>query len=137
MRIFKALCYFFAAIALITGGNDFLNGLEAQRSLGATLSDQGFADPLVDNVFRFFSALWVGVGVMFVLFVHDLARYRPAMAALLGIIILGGLGRVISIAQLGLPEHPGALALVGAGLLAELVISPVMLWWLMMRYRRA
>ncbi len=134
MRIFSALCYLFAATALFTGGNDFLQGLEAQRAFGSTLTDQGFADPLLDNVFRFFSGLWIGVGVLFVLFVRDLDRYKPAMIALLCIIILGGIGRIISISQYGLPDDPSGSMLVYAGLLAELVISPAMLWWLATRH---
>lgn len=135
MRLFTYTCYFFAAIAFTTGASDLLQGLASQRAFGATLTDAGFADPMVDNVFRFFSALWFGVGVFFVLFVRDLDRYKPAMIALLSIIILGGLGRVLSIWQYGLPDHPMGITLIFLGLLAEVVMSPIMLWWLLTRHR--
>lgn len=135
MRLFTYTCYVFAAIALITGASDLLQGLASQRAFGATLTDAGFADPMVDNVFRFFSALWFGVGVFFILFVRDLDRYKPAMIALLCIVILGGLGRVLSIWQYGLPDHPMGITLIFLGLLAEVIISPVMLWWLVTRHR--
>lgn len=135
MRVFTFLCYFFAAIAFITGASDLIQGLASQRDFGATLTDAGFADPMVDSVFRFFSALWFGVGVFFILFVRDLDRYKPAMIALLSIVILGGLGRVLSIWQYGLPDHPMGITLTFLGLLAEVIISSVMLWWLMTRYR--
>lgn len=135
MRLFTYTCYFFAAIALFTGASDLLQGLASQRAFGATLTDAGFADPMVDNVFRFFSALWFGVGVFFILFVRDLDRYKPAMIALLSIVIVGGLGRVLSIWQYGLPDHPLGLTLIFLGLLAEVIISPVLLWWLMTRHQ--
>lgn len=73
--------------------------LASQRVFGAVITDAGFADPMVDNVFRFFSRLWFGVGVMFILFVRDLDRYKPAMIALLGMVILGGLWLIPSIVQ--------------------------------------
>ena len=62
MRFFTILCYFFAALALITGASDLIQGLASQRAFGATLTDAGFADPMVDNVFRFFSGTLVRCG---------------------------------------------------------------------------
>lgn len=88
-------------------------------------------------MFRFFSGLWFGVGVLFILFIRDLERYKPAMVTLLYVVILGGIGRVISIAQYGMPEHPLGFTLVIAGLIAELVISPIMVWWLYARYAKS
>ncbi len=137
MRLFKLICYFFAAIALITGSSDLVQGLSSQRAFGATLTEAGFADPMTDNVFRFFSALWLGVGILFILFVQDIDRYKPAMVTLLGIIILGGLARVLSILQYGMPDHPVGLTLVLLGLLSELIISPILLWWLVSRHKAA
>ena len=92
---------------------------------------------MVDNVFRFFWALWFGTGILFILFARDLDRYKPAMNSLLGMVILGGLGRILSIWRYRLPDHPLGLTLVFLGLLAEVVISPVMLWWLTARHRAA
>lgn len=135
MRVFTILCYVFAAIALITGASDFVQGLASQKDFGANLTEAGFTDPMTDNVFRFFAGIWFGVGVFFILFIRDLERYKPAMMALLGIVILGGLGRVLSIWQYGLPEHPMGLTIIAAGLLAEVVLSPIMLWWLIARHR--
>ena len=134
LSLFRIGIFIFIAIALTTGANDLLQGLASQRAFGATLSDQGFSDPMVDNVFRFFSALWFGVGVLFIVFIRDLDRYKPAMIALLGVVFLGGLGRILSIAQLGMPDHPMGFALVCAGLFAEIIVSPIMIWWLWVRH---
>lgn len=135
MRIFTIVIYVFAAIALITGISDFWQGQISQKPLGAGLTDAGFADPLMDSVFRFFAALWFGTGILFVIFIRDLDRYKPPMIALLSIVILGGIGRIMTIVQHGFPDHPGGLGLVVAGLIAEVVVSPIMLWWLTMRHR--
>ena len=135
MRIFTAICYLFAAIALTTGASDLIQGLASQRAYGANLTDAGFADPMVGNVFRFFAGLWFGTGIMFVLFVRDLDRYKPAMIALLGIVSIGGLGRILSIYQYGLPDNSMGTALIFFGLFAEVIVSPIMLWWLVSRHR--
>ena len=135
MKLFKIGIYIFAAIALSTGASDFLQGLASQATFGTTISAEGLTDPIVDNVFRFFAALWFGLGILFLLFIRDLDRYKPAMIALLCIVILGGLGRILSIYELGLPSAASGIALVSAGLLAEVIVTPVMLWWLIMRHR--
>jgi len=134
MKLFTYGIYLFIAIALITGASDLLQGLESQRAFGAQLTDKGFSDPMADNVFRFFSGLWMGTGALFFVFIRDLDRYKPAMITLLGVVVLGGIGRVISIAQYGMPEHSMGAGLVVLGLLAELVISPIMIWWLLSRH---
>lgn len=133
MRLFKIGIYVFAAIALLTGANDLIQGLGGLRSMGSTLTEQGLADPMADNLFRFFAGLWFGVGVLLLLFVRDMNRYWPAMIALLSVIALGGLGRILSILLLGMPEAPTGIALICAGLLSELIIAPIMLWWLVFR----
>jgi len=132
MKIFTIVIYIFAAIALSTGASDFIQGLASQKSFGAAMPTQGLA--IVDNVFRFFSGLWFGVGVLFILFVRDLDRYKPAMITLLAVVVLGGIGRIVSIVQYGMPENTSAVYLVVAGLLAEVVISPILLWWLLARH---
>lgn len=133
MKLFTIVTYIFAALALITGASDFLQGLESQRALGASLPAEVFSNPIADNVFRFFSGLWFGVGILFILFIRDLKRYKPAMVALLSIVVIGGIGRLISLVQYGMPENPEAMGLVIAGLLAELLISPIMIGWLLLR----
>jgi len=137
MKIFKIIIYTFAAIALITGASDLLQGLDSQRSYGATLTEQGYADPMVNNVFRFFSGLWFGTGVLFILFIRDIDRYKPAMIALLSIVVIGGLGRVLSIVQFGMPEDSAGFTLVIMGLIAEIVMSPLLIGWLIIKHKSA
>jgi len=135
MKLFTIVIYIFAAIALLTGASDLIQGLASQKAFGATMPTEGLA--IVDNVFRFFSGLWFGVGILFILFVRDLDRYKPAMIVLLSMVVLGGIGRIISIIQYGIPDNTSATGLVLVGLLAEVVVSPILLWWLLARHKTA
>lgn len=135
MFVFKACIYLFIAIAVLTGANDLLQGISGLKAMGAGLTDAGYSDPLLDSLFRFFAGLWMGTGLLFWIFIRDLRRYKPAMMALLGVVILGGIGRLLTIAQLGLPEAPIGLAMVSAGLFAELLLSPLLLAWLAFKHR--
>ena len=130
MFVFKALVYLFAAISLITGAIDLLGGLESQRNLGAQLTEAGFRDPALDNVFRFFAGLWFGVGAMLIVFVRDLAKYRSAMIVLLWVIFIGGIGRVLSIMSVGVPDHPVGSIIIYLGMFVELILCPIMAVWL-------
>lgn len=131
MLVFKGLIYLFAVIALITGTNDILSGLSSQQALGSTLSDAAFNDPALDNIFRFFSGLWLGTAVLFFVFVRDLARYRPALIALFAVLFIGGVGRLLSIWQVGLTDHAIGLPITILGLVIELGVGPLMAVWLM------
>lgn len=131
---FKVMTYFMAAICLFTGANEFINGFIAFQDMGANLTEEGFADPLMNNVIRFFAAMWMGVGVMFIVFILDLERYKPAMLALFGIVFLGGIGRIISVLEFGMPEAASGVNLVVSGVIVEIVVIPVMACWLAFRF---
>ena len=129
MRVFTYVVYFLAAIAIITGLMDIINGVAGVKSMGAELSDDGYRDPMLDNLFRFFAAVWFGLGLQLVFFVRDYDRYRPALLLLLGIVTFGGIARLISLAQYGFPEPAIGTFLVCLGLFAELVIAPALIWY--------
>jgi len=128
--MFKYIIYFLALIALATGAMDLFHGVRSQEALGANLTAQGFQDPMLDNVFRFFAAVWFGLGLQLIYFVRDLPRYKPALMLLLGVIALGGVARLISMAQFGLPEATAGRTIIFAGLFAELIMAPMLMVWL-------
>jgi len=105
------------------------NGLAAQKAFGAGLTEAGFADPMLDNVFRFLAAMWFGVGLQMIFYVKDLPRYKPALMLLLGIVILGGLARLLSMYHFGLPDASAGRMLIYAGLFAELILAPILIIW--------
>lgn len=136
MNAFNTIIYILAAICIVTGLNDFVGGIGGLRSLGANLSDTGFADPVTDNVIRFFAGIWIGVGILFIQFLRDLERYKPAMITLMGIVFLGGIGRIISIIQYGMPESPAGAAVITVGLVVEVGLMPILTWWLASRKQK-
>lgn len=129
MRIFTYVVYFLAAIAIITGLMDIINGVAGVKSMGAELSEDSYRDPMLDNLFRFFAAVWFGLGLQLIFFVRDYDRYRPAMLLLLGIIAFGGIARLVSLVQYGWPEPAVGTFMVCLGLFAELVIAPALIWY--------
>jgi len=76
----------------------------------------------MDNELRFYSALWGGYGLLLLTAARDIARWDRAIPWLAGVFFVGGVGRVISVLEVGAP-HPFFLMLAGA----ELVLPPVMI----------
>ena len=126
MKVFKTLIYLLAIIPLTTGTLEFLQGVSSQQSLGADLGD-GFSDPALNNIFRFFAAVWVGFGVFLIIFVRNLEKYTVPMTAALAIVVLGGIGRVMSVVEFGIPEGRETMIWVIIGI--EIVLVPAMLAW--------
>jgi hypothetical protein len=79
---------------------------------------------VLDSNLRFFSGVWFGVGLALFAIVPRLERHGLLFRALWGMIFLGGLGRVVSIADAGMPPAPflGVLAL-------EILGAPLLVLW--------
>lgn len=78
----------------------------------------------LDSEYRFAHVIWTAVGVGLLWSVRRPLERASVTRALLAVTALGGLGRVISAVQFGLP-HPVFIA---AGVV-ELVVVPLVLWW--------
>jgi len=126
MVVFKGLIYLFAVIAIATGVMDLLKGLPALELAGGKSVQIGATAPMIDNSFRFLAGVWIGAGILFILFVSNLEQYKIPMMVLLGVMAIGGIGRLISIANYGMPTD----AVVYVGLVIELIICPLMILWL-------
>ncbi|WP_421851619.1 DUF4345 domain-containing protein [Oricola sp.] len=126
MNVFKLLVCILAAIPLTTGTIEFYQGVASQQALGADLGD-GFSDPALNNIFRFFAAIWVGFGVFLIIFVRNLERYSVPMTAALAIVVIGGVGRIMSVVEFGLPEKQDTS--IWVVICVEVVIVPAMLVW--------
>jgi hypothetical protein len=79
---------------------------------------------VLDSNLRFFSGIWLGVGVTVFLILRNIERHGPIFRALWAMIFLGGIGRMISIVDAGWPPPPflGVLVL-------ELLGAPVFVFW--------
>jgi hypothetical protein len=105
-RIAQICLFLFAAIALIGGA--------LQMYLG-----QPQTTPRLDNVHRFMAGVYFGSGVICAWAAATIRRQSTLVFLLAGAVFLAGVGRLVSISQVGLPE-PAAVWL--AYLIPELVL---------------
>jgi hypothetical protein len=86
----------------------------------------------VDNYFRLLSGILVGMGLLFLVSIPHVERYRERFGILTFMIVLGGLAHLYSVLLHGIPSI-GTLF----GLFMELIYAPLL--WLLQRHvaRRA
>jgi hypothetical protein len=88
---------------------------------------RGVSEPLpvdLDSHFRYLSGLLLGAGLVFLACIPQIERHRPVFLALGAIILVGGLSRLLSLAQVGWPS-PGHRF----GLVMELIVVPLIVLW--------
>ena len=130
MRTFKIVVGVLASIPVITGLGDALIGLEMQRGIGARPPEAAFVDPLLQSQIRFLGAVWFGFGVLMFVFLRDLARYGGLLKIALATIFFGGIGRILAILTVGMPEPAVGQAFVIVVTLIEIVGMPLLYAWL-------
>jgi len=81
-------------------------------------------DATLDSNLRFYSGVWLGVGLAAAWIVPRIERETTLFRALWLMIFLGGLGRLLSLAITGMPFAPfvGFTAL-------EILGAPFFVWW--------
>jgi len=82
---------------------------------------------VLDSNLRFFSGFWLGGGLAMLWLVPRIEKEGALFRALWCMIFLGGIGRVASLAAVGLPPVP--LGPVLGVLLLELVGAPIFVAW--------
>ena len=80
--------------------------------------------PLLDSNLRFFGGVWLGLGLAMLYLVPSIERQTVLFRALWGAVFLGGIGRALSSAFVGLPPRPfiGFTAL-------EIIGAPLFVFW--------
>ena len=81
-------------------------------------------NPALDGNLRFFSGLWLGLGIALYWMLPSIERQTALFGVLWGMIFLGGIGRLLSLFDAGAPPAPffGAIAL-------ELLGAPAFVLW--------
>ena len=81
-------------------------------------------DATLDSNLRFYSGVWLGVGLAAAWIVPRIERETTLFRALWLMIFLGGIGRLLSLALAGMPFAPfvGFTAL-------EILGAPFFVWW--------
>jgi Domain of unknown function (DUF4345) len=80
--------------------------------------------PLLDSNLRFFAGVWLGLGVALIWTVPTIERQGTLFRVIWGMIFLGGVGRLLSMASLGAPPAP----FIGFTVL-EIVGAPAFVYW--------
>ena len=88
---------------------------------------RGVREPIpidLDSHFRYLSGLLLGAGLVFLACLPRIERRRPVFLALGAIILVGGLSRLLSLAQNGWPGDGHRF-----GLVMELAVVPAIVLW--------
>lgn len=125
--VFKALVIICGIIALVTGANDLWRGASVKSAFG-DLGDYENT-PMLNFTIRYYSVIWMSFGAFMILFVLNLQKYDTALMLAFGFVILGGLGRVMSLIKTGMPEAQH-VSTVYSILAVELLLIPSLLIWL-------
>lgn len=129
MRKFQITLYILAVIPILTGLLDLALGLRAIESFSEGLSSAIFDDELYNAQYRFLGGVWLGIGLLMYVAARDLERYATVLRVVLWSIFVGGIGRLISVVQFGIPENTAGAAFVIGNMLIETVGMLVLLWW--------
>ena len=129
MKGFKTTIIIWAMLSIVTGVLDLIVGISAWQNIGMALSTEGFSDSILDSQVRFLGVVWIGYGVLLVISVLDLQRYTKILSGALFIVFVGGLARVVSIFQTGMPDSETGRGFVVFALVIELLLMPLLLLW--------
>jgi len=131
MMVFRIIVGLLGLIAVLTGANDFLKGAAVEGDFGKNLGEL-VEDPTLNFTLRFLGAIWMGFGCLLLLFVSDLPRYKMALLISFVIVVVGGIGRLITIFKLGI--EPGNEVMAYSILAVELLLVPTLIIWLAYNY---
>lgn len=88
---------------------------------------KGVTAPLpvdLDSHYRYLSGLLLGIGIVFLASIPRIETHRTAFRALGAVIVVGGLSRLLSLLQAGVPSAGHCL-----GLALELIAVPLIVLW--------
>lgn len=133
MKFVKAITILLSSLALLTGAMDVVIGVAGQANIGVGNAASVPLDPVLDSQVRFLGAVWLGLGAIQLVCLGDLRRYSTILQLCFAIVILGGIGRALSLLQAGHPSSDIGTAFIAVALAIELMLVPLV--WL--AFRRA
>ena len=123
----KALQIVLAVLALIpilTGGMDLILGTGALNLPVEVFRPEVINNAFLDSQTRFLGAIWFGLGIMMYWVIPSIDKQTTLFRLLMGIIFLGGIGRLSSVFLVGLPPAESIAAIV-----LELIGMPLLILW--------
>ena len=133
MKFVKAITILLSSLALLTGAMDVVIGVAGQANIGVGNAASVALDPVLDSQVRFLGAVWLGLGAIQLVCLGDLRRYSTILQLCFAIVILGGIGRALSLLQAGHPSSDIGTVFIAVALAIELMLVPLV--WL--AFRRA
>lgn len=133
MKFVKAITVLLSSLALLTGAMDVVIGVAGQANIGVGNAASVALDPVLDSQVRFLGAVWLGLGAIQLVCLGDLRRYSTILQLCFAIVILGGIGRALSLLQAGHPSSDIGTVFIAVALAIELMLVPLV--WL--AFRRA
>ncbi len=92
--------------------------------LGPAMVDAVALPAAADSHYRYLSGLLLGIGIAFATAIPDIERRTTRVRLLTGIVVVGGIGRFLSLLLRGPPDKPMLAALV-----MELGVTPCLALW--------
>lgn len=120
-----------AVIFLVVGLLHLAMGLNADVLLGARLSPDVIADPVLDSQNRFYGTAFAIYGVLLLLGAADLARYAVMLQCCFWCFFSAGIARLVAWAHHGAPSNQIILLLA-----LELGLPPLLSLWLLRHGRQ-
>ena len=100
-------------------------GLKSDVLLGALVPESVLHDPVLDSQNRFYGTSFSLYGVLLLISAGNLEKYVTVLRGTLWCFFAAGLARLVSIFMYGAPSTA-----VVSLLLSELLLPPLILWWL-------
>ncbi len=125
MKLVKITTALLSLIALLTGAMDVIVGVAGQANIGVGAAAAAPLDPVLDSQVRFLGAVWLGLGAVQLFCLGDLRRYGAILQLCFAIVVLGGIGRVLSLIQVGQPTSGTGPSFILLALAIELVLVPL------------
>ena len=117
-RLLQAAVALAALVPLTMGSLSLVEGPDVLRGIGADVPTD------LDSHFRYLSGLLLGIGLGFASCIRSIECRGARFRTLALIVVLGGLGRLLSLVAVGLPSRGHLL-----GLALELGLVPLLMLW--------
>lgn len=114
-----------APVFFLVGALHLMLGVGAEVMLGARLPPEALADATLDSQNRFYGVAFTLYGLLLFICSSNVSRYSTILRCLFWVFLAAGCARLVSMAAHGLPAPP-VIALAAS----ELLLPPLMLWWL-------
>jgi hypothetical protein len=115
-RLLQCVVVLACVVPIVGGGYGVLRGLAMLEFGGASVG--------ADSHFRYLSGLLLGIGLGFLTTVPRIETHAARFRLLAAIVVIGGLGRLLSVV-LGAAADPTTLF----ALVMELVVTPLLALW--------